>query len=178
MKNEQLKKEEGQSTIEFMVVFVLMFGFIFVYLKIALNYARGYMTHYATFQAGRAYLVFDRNSGSDPNSDTLAATRAKEVFKRYMVHSQGDPDFVNPPSAHTNARLYVGAVMKYNESFSFGFPFASLDPMELVSEAFLGREPTRATCLDRTCKAVKDLGASSCDGAGGTPHYTLSDNGC
>lgn len=177
MKN-LVEQEEGQSTVEFIVVFVLMFGFMFVYLKIALNFARGYMVHYATFQAARAYLVYDRNSTSDPNTDTMAATRAKEVFKRYMVHNQGDPSFNNPSSGGGDARVFVGAIMKYEEKFSFGFPFAALDPMEMVSEAFLGREPTRQTCLDRTCKAVKDLGAPSCDGAGGTPHYTLSDNGC
>ncbi|TNF01294.1 MAG: hypothetical protein EP326_04715 [Deltaproteobacteria bacterium] len=177
-KKTLIEREEGQSTIEFIVVFVLMFGFMFVYLKIALNFARGYMTHYATFQAARAFLVYDRNSTSDTNTDTMAATRAKEVFKRYMKHNQGDPTFNNPPSDDTAARLYVGAIMKYQEKFSFGFPFASLDPMEMISEAFLGREPTKQTCLERTCKAVRDLGAPSCDGAGGTPHHTLSDNGC
>ncbi len=177
-KNTLLESEEGQSTIEFIVVFVLMFGFMFVYLKIALNFARGYMVHYATFQAARAYLVYDENKGNETQTDDRASNRAKEVFKRYMVHNQGDPSFNDPPGNTSVARLYVGAIMKYEEKFSFGFPFASLDAMEMISEAFLGREPTRQTCLERTCKAAKDLGAPSCDGGGNVPHHTLSDNGC
>ncbi|MCO4794970.1 MAG: pilus assembly protein [Bacteriovoracaceae bacterium] len=177
MKNKsQLKNETGQSTVEFIVVFVLMFGFMFVYLKIALNYARGYMTHYATYQAARAYLVFDRNGTSDTSMDSTAEARAKEVFKRYMSHNQGDPSFNAPPSDLTSRRLYVGAIMRYQEKFSFGFPFAGLAPMDMISEAFLGREPTRQTCLERTCKAIKDLGAPNCQGD--TPHFTLDDNGC
>lgn len=175
-KKKTIKNEMGQSTIEFIVVFVIMFGFMFVYLKIALNFARGYMVHYATFQAARAYLVYDRNSNSDSNTDSIAATRAKLVFKRYMNFNQGDPEFKNPPGDGSSRRAFVGAVMNYQEKFSFGFPFASLAPMDMVSEAYLGREPTRQTCLERTCKAIRDLGAPNCEGD--TPHFVLGDNGC
>ncbi|MBT7608570.1 MAG: hypothetical protein HN576_02365 [Bacteriovoracaceae bacterium] len=164
--------DKGQSTVEFLMTFVFIFGIMFVYVKIALNFTRGYMIHLANYQASRAYLISDLNSNDSSGSDSKATEAATKVWKSYYSDFSGTDIVANSP-AFGGSSIFVGTFVEYTEKFSFGFPFSAMDPMELRSESFLGREPTRQTCLERTCKSMKDLGANDC-GA----HMTLSDNGC
>jgi hypothetical protein len=164
--------EKGQSTVEFLMTFVFIFGIMFVYVKIALNFSRGYMIHLANYQASRAYLISDLNSNQAAGSDGAAATAATKVWKSYYNDFTGTDPVANSPNFGGRS-IFVGTYVEYKEKFSFGFPFSAMDPMEMRSESFLGREPTRQTCLERVCKSMKDLGAPSCEA-----HMTLSDNGC
>jgi hypothetical protein len=164
--------EQGQSTVEFLMTFVFIFGIMFVYVKIGLNFTRGYMIHLANYQASRAYLISDLNSNDSNASDGKAAEAATKAWKKYYSDFSGTDPVANSPSFGGRS-IFVGTFVEYTEKFSFGFPFSAMAPMELRSESFLGREPTRQTCLERTCKSMKDLGANNCEA-----HMTLSDNGC
>ena len=145
---------------------------MFVYVKIALNFTRGYMIHLANFQASRAYLVSDENRTNDGGSDSVAAATALKVWKRYYGDFNGTDPVANSPEFGGRS-IFVGTVVDYEEKFSFGFPFGAMSAMEMKSESFLGREPTRHGCLDRTCASMRDIGAPNC-----AEHMTLSDNGC
>ncbi len=164
--------DAGQSSTEFLMTFVFIFGILFIYVKIAMNFTRGYMVHFANFQASRAYLVHDNNGVSSTNSDTKADEAAKKAWKRYFGNFSGSELVSNSPD-FGGRHIFIGTIVDFQQKFSFGFPFGSMDIMDLKSESFLGREPTRQVCLERICAAMRELGASSCDA-----HMTLSDNGC
>jgi len=173
------KSESGQSTIEFLVSLTLIFGFVFSFFRIAITFTNGYLVHYAVFQASRAYLVFEGGSNEPSGSDAGAKTAAEKVFNSYLLPNIM-PAFdssliVEDPDSHlgNETNLYVGARVEYEANLlipgtgkKIGFP--------LVSESYLGREPTRAECFRRVCDAMAEVGA----GSGCKPHSTVSDNGC
>ena len=74
------KKDNGQSSIEFLISFFFVLGFVFVFLKISLNAAEGYLVHYATYMASRSYLVAEQNS-VDPINSSKAFRRAKTAYQ-------------------------------------------------------------------------------------------------
>lgn len=169
------KNNKGQSTIEFIMTFTASVGFIFLFLKMAMNYTDGYMVHHATFMAARSYLVFDNNRDSIEEDDAQALTKAKDVFSRYMP--EGLVPSVRPEMLKENNpgiskfQSFVGLYVDYSQKFSYGF-VGGKAPVRFVSEAFLGREPTRRESRDQVCKAIKDLGLGGCN-----VHVTLEDNG-
>ncbi len=173
-------KNKGQSTIEFIVTFVFAIGFTFSFFKIASIYTNGYLVHYATYMAGRAYMVFDNNSNNPAGSDNGASLLAKKVFEGFKLGGLlggtinelqlNDPESLNNYSNN----LYVGAWF----DFSQVLPTPALGSgreLELRSESFLGREPTRSECYDRVCTAMGEaaLQTEYC-----SIHSTLFDNGC
>lgn len=165
----------GQSTIEFILTFTIAVGFIFLFLKMALNYTNGFMVHYATYNAARAYLVNDDLHQSDAHNDNQAEVFAKKVFKKYMpealmpgievtIKAQGAGGGVLP--------LFTGMYAEFSQKFSLGL-IGGKESINLRSEAFLGREPTRTESTALTCEAIKSgLGLTSC-----SVHATLDDNG-
>ena len=172
MKNK--KNQKGQSTVEFLMTFVFVFGIMIIYVKIAFNFTKGYMVHYANYQASRAFLVSDRNKENLSISDSEALADAIKVWKKYYVEFSAGGDPTSNAPDFGGRSIFVGTVVDYKEIFAFGFPFSVMDPMDMKSESFLGREPTRKTCLERTCRAMQDVGAS----AACQRHMTLDDNGC
>lgn len=171
------KNEAGQSTIEFIMTFSAAVGFIFLFLKMAMNYTDGYMVHHATFMAARAYLVSDENRVSLEEGDARAMEKARRVFVSYMpagMVTGMDPSKLtenNPEPSATKFHAYVGLWIEFQQKFSLGF-VGGKDSIRYLSEAFLGREPTRAETRTQVCEAIKTLGLSRCD-----VHVTLEDNG-
>lgn len=171
------KNNKGQSTIEFIMTFTAAVGFIFLFLKMAMNYTDGYMVHHATYMAARSYLVSDNNRESIEEDDAQALTKAKDVFGRYMPEGlvPGVTKEMlkenNPNPGITKFQAFVGLYIDYSQKFSYGF-VGGKSPVRFVSEAFLGREPTRRETRDQVCKAIRDLGLGACN-----VHVTLEDNG-
>ena len=174
---------QGQSTIEFLLTFLFVGGFIFAFFKIAMIYTNGHYIHYATYSASRAYMVFDNNSNTPDGADSKASTFAKKVFESFKISALLNTSSplqveVHDPSNFQGheKNLYVGLFVDFKEKL--------LTPLlgkgrilNLRSESFLGREPTRAECYERIRWAM--------GGTAGTPnqpfiekHSTLFDNGC
>ncbi len=169
------KNEKGQSTIEFIMTFTTAVGFIFLFLKMAMNYTDGYMVHHATYMAARSYLVYDNDRDAIEEDDSQAFAFSKKVFERYMP--EGLVPAVNKemlkennPSL-TKFSALIGLYIEYSQKFSIGF-IGGKAPVRFISEAFLGREPTRRETRNQVCNAIKDLGLGGCN-----VHVTLEDNG-
>lgn len=169
--------ESGQSTIEFLLTFTTAVGFIFVFLKMAMNYTDGYMVHHATYMAARSYMVQDQDRDDVNEGDKLAKNYADTVFTKYLPEglvngvSAADLKENGPELSETKYRAFVGLYIKYVQRFSLGM-IGGTSNVDFISEAFLGREPTRAETKAQTCAAIKSLGLNRCD-----IHVTLEDNG-
>ena len=176
---ENCTKESGQSTIEFLLTFVFILGFIFFTLKVSFVYTNGYLVHYATYMASRAYMVVDIGSNQPSGSDGSARERALEVFKRFpldkFIGGYDQNLKVNAPDNNGQSldrNLYVGVYTDFSHKLGLS-PFAgSQREVKFRSESFLGREPTKAECLERICRAMEILGGDC------QHHSTMFDNGC
>lgn len=172
-----MKNKKGQSTIEFLLTFTLSIGFIFLFLKMAMNYTNGFMVHHATYMAARAYLVNDAERQSDIENDNAAEVYAKKVFQIYLPSALvpevnvNDTKAIHPAGGGSTLEIFTGIITKFTTNFSVGF-IGGKDKIELRSEAFLGREPTRTESTRQTCKAIMDIGITDC-----AHHTTLDDNG-
>lgn len=175
--NKILKNNFGQSTLEFIMTFTVAVGFIFLFLKMAMNYTDGYMVHHATYMSARAYLVSDENRVSVEEGDGRAFLKAAAVFKSYLPEGLiASVDYSNlrennPDPGKTKFHAFVGIWIEFTQRFSLGF-VGGKGSVRLISEAFLGREPTRAENKSQICEAIKSLGLTRCD-----IHVTLEDNG-
>ena len=176
MKNKT-KNESGQSTIEFILSFSLGIGFLFSFYKMAILFTNGYLVHYATFQASRSYMVGESGSRQPDGSDSVATSRANIVFNYYQL-SEIVPGFDSGLQFHdpeTNSgnqtNLYVGVKTRYSD-FIFIPGTSKKVFVPMVSESFLGLEPTRGECFSRVCRSMEDVGAQC------SFHVTVVDNGC
>ncbi len=172
--NHTLDKR-GQSTIEFLLTFIFVFSLIFMIFRIGVNLTNGFLVHYATFMASRTYLVIDNNSNSPSGGDQNARNRASIVFEKFpMKHTIPGWNSlikINHPGSVPNA-LFTGAWSEYTENFGISDIVGGIKPMVLRSESFIGREPTRANCLQRVCRAMEEVGGDC------SVHTTFFDNGC
>ncbi len=190
-----MKKQDGQSTIEFILTFMFSLGIVFLFVNVAVNYSVGYVVHYATFMASRTYLTVDSGINNLASSEAPAQAAALSTFLRFKMQSLGVPaGGVLPagdsaPGLHINnfsevndsaEALFVGAYAVFERPLSFFRSVGGTTKSKFVSESFLGKEPVRADCYERTCAAIM-LGiggaGSGCTG-GGTVDFTVFDNGC
>ncbi len=167
--------ERGQSTMEFLLAFTFVFTLIFLIFQVGVNFTNGYLVHYATFVASRTYLVIDNNSNNIASGDEDAKGRAISVFNQFPV-DKFVPGFrselkINHPMQIPN-NLFVGAWVEYPEKFGISDMIGGIKDVSLRSESFLGREPSRVTCLTRICEAMKEIGGTCGD------HTTFFDDGC
>ena len=157
------------------MTFTFSFGFILLFYKIAIDATSGFYIHYANYMASRSYLTYEDNSNSPGTSDNGARTLALQVFDSYkpqvMIKNFNGSLTVNDPQSVGN-KLYVGTIVQYSTPFSFTELIGGKEPVNYYSESFLGREPTRAECVDRVCKSIEDLGGQC------KTHVTFYDNGC
>lgn len=179
MRKGKINSEEGQSTIEFLISFVLVFGFIFLFLRLALVYTNGYLVHYAVFMASRAYMIGETNSQDVGPSDTKAKKNAESVLTSLnivgIVNNFQNKITVHSPDAagsDFDRNLYVGVWAEYNDEISIPGAVGAKKELTMRSESFLGIEPTRAECVERTCRAILDIGGDCIN------HATVADNGC
>jgi hypothetical protein len=173
--------QKGQSTIEFIITFAFGLSLIFVVFNSAINYATGYLVHYATFMASRVYLTADNHTGTigfvNP-SLSGAQEKASNAFLAYNlgVFKISDANFkINRVEdvSGSSQNMTVGAITIFEQAMDVIGRVAGQKKLELVSESFLGKEPTRAECATRVCFGV--TGLESCDG---DMDITLYDNGC
>lgn len=170
-----IRNDRGQSTMEFLLAFTFVFTLIFLIFQVGVNFTNGYLVHYATFVASRTYLVIDNNSNSIASGDEDAKGRAISVFNQFPV-DKFVPGFrselkINHPMQIPN-NLFVGAWVEYPEKFGISDMIGGIKDVSLRSESFLGREPSRVTCLTRICEAMKEIGGTCGD------HTTFFDDGC
>lgn len=166
--------QKGQSTVEFIISMSLMFSFVFLFVSIAYNFTQGYLMHWSTYKAGRHFLVFERNSNSDPTSDQRALDEARDVFEASGLSE----DFITNRTRGLQARMpgdqsgLVGVFVEFEQRLSLFSYLGGSEEIGLISEAYLGREPTKIECMERVCRAMDSSG--NC----GNLAATYFDNGC
>lgn len=189
--------QAGQSTIEFILTFMFGMGVVFLFINVAVNYSAGYLVHYATFMAARTYSTVDSHITPE-NSDSVASTQAMQTFARFKVDKVGVP-LAGPlppglqPGLHINSymnvrnnsdALMVGLYAVFQKPLSYFQNIAGGEPATFVSEAFLGKEPTRNQCWEQTCAAIimgvtgAPGGSVACGTASFNLDITVFDNGC
>ncbi len=174
------QKKQGQSTIEFLVVFLLVIAILFLHVKLVFNTAVGNLAHYGTFMASRIFLVYDSNSDTPQNSDKSAQDRATAYFEEKFLGKITALGAVAPQLSfnlpETGKRVeYIGAIFKFQQTISI-FPLIAAGLKALfVSESFLGREPPRSDCLQMICRA---MGVEPAGGTCNLQMATLFDDGC
>lgn len=120
-------------------------------------------------------MVIDRNSNTPEGSDAESLSRAKTVFARYNI-----PLYISTFESELQANMpetvdssaMVGVWAEYNTSLSATSLFGGSQQLLFRSESFLGKEPTRAECIERICRTFQDIGADC------SSHVTFADNGC
>lgn len=176
------RKDAGQATIEFILVFAFGLSLMLMILNSAMNYVTGYLVHYATFMASRVYLTTETHFGTYGSGydSSIAPARqaAQDAFKQYNLGIFGieDSEFhVNTSRTGQNSSEYltVGTYSRFTQRVDMLGKIAGNTELDLVSESFLGKEPTRAGCAIRTCQAM--TGQDTCDES---MDITLFDNGC
>jgi hypothetical protein len=179
MNNPFLKikmNDNGQSTIEFLVSFSVIFTILLTFVRIAFNATNGFYAHYAVFNASRAYLVSDENNNSLSNGDSNARDKAKQVYDRYKVEyllGGSRPELkTNNPGDYPNMP-YIGNYITFSMDFGVSSMIGGKGPLTMVSESFLGREPSRQECIERICSTFAAIDGGSC-----SSHTTIYDNGC
>jgi hypothetical protein len=178
---DSLNSESGQSTIEFIFTFVFGLSLVLMIFNTSLNYATGYLVHYATFMASRVYLTGDNHTGTIGNSNISyanAETRATEAFSNYrltVMRIKPDDFKINRADqiSGPNENLTVGARTTFEIPMDMIGKVAGKKKLEMVSESFLGKEPTRAECATRVCFAL--TGNEACSDS---MDVTLFDDGC
>lgn len=173
--------ESGQSTIEFIFTFVFGLSLVLVIFNTSINYATGYLVHYATFMASRVYLTADNHTGTVGATNVSlgqAEQRARDTFNIYNLGVLRVPsgnfkinkvDSVGDPTEN----MTVGALTTFELSIDMLGKIAGQKKLEMVSESFLGKEPTRAECATRVCVAI--TGSTNCPES---MDITLFDDGC
>jgi hypothetical protein len=177
--------QKGQSSIEFVLSFIFMLSLFFLFVQLAINLTSGYFVHYATFMASRVFLTQDNANASISSSvgtangggGNSASAMAVSEFNRYRLDLFGIPSNSLRFNIPESGVLYefVGAYVKYQKPITIIKAIGGNAKVDFLSESFLGKEPTRHVCLERSCKSVlqQDMECSSA-----SMHLTLFDNGC
>ena len=176
------KASAGQATIEFILTLAFGLSLMLMIFNSAINYTTGYLVHYATFMASRVYLTTETHfgtfgSGYD-SSVQPAEQAARETFKQYNLQIFGiqeDEFFVNKSTSAQSPSEYltVGTYTRFTQKVDMLGKVAGNTELDLVSESFLGKEPTRVGCAIRTCMAI--TGQDTCEE---NMDITLFDDGC
>lgn len=176
------KNQSGQSTIEFIFCFVFAVSFILLVFNTSLNYVSGYVTHYATFMASRVYLT-QSSTMSDwgpGNTISIAEQMATEAFNKYSLSTFGIKNSgFSLSSAARNSDLsageylMVGVHTQFDRRMDLLGQITGQKKLELISESYLGREPSRGVCASRVCMAIS--GKPQCTDK---LDVTLFDDGC
>ena len=175
MKNNQ----SGQSTIEFIFSFIFAVSLILLVFNTSLNYASGYVTHYATFMASRVFMTQSSTYNAwGPGDRTDAIEKAEKAFDAFKLDIFGIKTQLiinndDKPSVSAGEYLMVGAYASFSRKMDMVGQITGQTKLELISESFLGREPTRGVCASRVCMAIadKDVCDTNLD-------VTLFDDGC
>ena len=172
-----IKKQDGQSTIEFIITFTFGMSAILLIFNSAMNYTAGYLVHYATFMASRTYLTVDSETAGVGGSNSLAEQEARKTFARFNLSKFGIPNSslqFNPQTSGMSSSEYlmVGTYAMFERQIDIMGRITGEQKVRMISESFLGKEVSRAICADRMCYAIQ---GSACPVAW---DVTLFDDGC
>ena len=174
MKQNQL----GQSTIEFIFAFAFGVSIVLVVFNSSMNHISGYLAHYATFMASRTYLIQDSYLGNFDEQASLngSVQKATEVYKSYNLSVFGIPDSsfsINPANGDIANYYKVGAKTIFEKDIDILGKVMGNKKVTLISESFLGKEPTRNMCAIRVCQAITNKKNCTIE-----MDITLFDDGC
>lgn len=173
MKNNQ----SGQSTIEFIFSFIFAVSLILLVFNTSLNYASGYVTHYATFMASRVFMTQSSTYNAwGPGDRSGALGKAKAAFNSFKLDIFGiqtQLEINDDENVSAGEYLMIGAYSSFSRKMDMVGQITGQTKLDLISESFLGREPTRGVCASRVCMAIADKDA--CDT---NLDVTLFDDGC
>ncbi len=172
---KKLKKEDGQSTIEFILTMTMMVGFTLFFLQLSLAFAVGNYFHYATFMAARAYL----SAGPDrSDQEQRARILGTEMVKQSIGTAGVDrwPGVAKGVGGGNPKGMEIGPGRQFDDGnisyswqegvrYTFRSPLflglfgggESLEKFELTSESWLGREPSYRECLEDISARVPRL---------------------
>lgn len=177
------KNQSGQSTIEFLFCFVFAVSFILMVFNVSINYVSGYVTHYATFMASRVFLTHSSTFNTMGPGDTIAKASdlAKATLNNYSLSALAiDPagfavsNAAKQESLGADQYLMVGVYTKFEKKIDIIGQVTGQKKLELISESYLGREPTRGVCVQRTCYGM--FGTDCPDSS--PADFTVYDDGC
>jgi hypothetical protein len=119
-----IKKQDGQSTIEFILTFTFGMSAILLIFNSAMNYTVGYLVHYATFMASRTFLTVDTDSNTSTQSISAARSEAQTTFNRFALNKFGVPpsalNFRSPSDFMSSSEyLMVGAYTTYQSKSEY-----------------------------------------------------------
>lgn len=167
--------EDGQSAIEFVLVFAFALGLSFLFVVQSLNMTKGYVAHYVNFMASRIYLTFDNGVEVIGTNLALAEEEAQKVFEYYNLASIGLAMTMRVVSPAEGGGLFTGTVTEFSERLSALPIIGGSDEALFYSESFLGKEPLRGSCYQLTCEAISGS-KNGCNQD--TMDITVYDNGC
>jgi hypothetical protein len=153
---------------------MMSLGLVFLFISISFNFSTGYLVHYANYMASRSYLVADSH-GPDTSEDT-SRIAAEKTFRKYNLSRVDVPESslsINSLAVQGTAHMYTGTKVTFEKLLSYVRYIGGKTKAKFRSESFLGKEPTRNTCLTRTCWGI--TGNEVCDNAN---DITVEDNGC
>lgn len=195
-----MRYQKGQSTVEFIVSFTFSLALLFLFVQLAFNQVVGYLVHYATFVSSRTYLVLDSNSNERTNVLNQAEVDSKSIFNDYYkLRNQFPYAFKGPMTelqinkaieagdpTEMKRSILTGAYFEFQQKLSMMDLLGGNREVFLVSESFLGKEPSRIECHANICSTIKaKLGAyikgDPCANSGTAENnilITLYDDGC
>ena len=173
---QEIKNENGQAAIEFILSFVFGVGIVFLFVNQALNFTAGYLGHYVNFMASRAFLTaefgLDNRGGNMVQAINLAEN---EVFNKYPLAAFGVNAKIEAIDSEDSNGVFTGTVLEFERPLSSITAVGGAESVLLYSESFLGREPFRITCYEQICAAIT---GSPGECRGGNLDAALYDNGC
>ncbi len=174
------KSISGQASIEFLLSFMLAFSLVLVFIYFSANLVTGYVVHHATFVSSRAFLVGDAASESNLELGvSRGISMAKDTFEQslggFKIDHEGLKFNVHPSvsqgeTTSTDIAEYYGAYLVFRPPFRIA---GDKEKNKLLSESFLGKEPTRAECDCQIRTAMGFRCGSEID-----EDVALYDNGC
>jgi Flp pilus assembly protein TadG len=188
--HRKLRREGGQGTVEMVLTLFAFFTILFMYVQIALSFSVANYIQYATFMAARAFLSAHPSEGEQKRAaasvlDAMLRPGGSEVFGSIAKPSEGTGDIPGATIGATS-RVELRATNSRRKAWEQGVqykfktklymvplirPKPSKDGsgLELISETYLGREPTADECVKYLKKRQTDLGIQK---------PLIFDNGC
>lgn len=175
---------QGQSSIEFIIVFGVSLSFFTLFLSLGINITLGYLVHHAVFEASRVYLVADGATGDSSQDQRYAEDRVlnnlkaykntgwPKVFQHSIFQMKAEDGFefqFNRPG-NVPTPEYIGVYFRYKRRLvDYGLILQN-QVVDYISESFLGKEPVRSDCYEQICETMR--------GACEDGEVTVFDNGC
>jgi uncharacterized lipoprotein NlpE involved in copper resistance len=127
--------------------------------------------------ASRVFMTQDSNNSQWSAGDRGVATnRAKSAFAAFKLDVFGintQLEINDDQTVSAGEYLMVGAYTRFSRKMDLVGQITGQTKLDLISESFLGREPTRGVCASRVCYAIKEEDTCSTN-----YDITLYDDGC